>query len=584
MSRLARPLQKGAAIYTTKEEMEMAAVNHGEPIAHDGDRTTKEWPFHAGERAVQKRLGVRESIEPWAHKVVRPWLPEEHRAFYAGLPFLVAAARDQHGRPWASILTGRPGFSHSPHERSLMVGSRPSKGDALEGAFRVGADVGLLGIELHSRRRSRLNGRVAQSSEGAFEVRVDQAFGNCPQYIREREWTEVPPSANPRRATYASLPEHARRWIENADTFFIASGYRGDGNDPAYGMDASHRGGERGFVRVAGERTLVFPDYAGNNLFNTIGNLLVDPRAGLLFVDFEQGSLLQLTGRASVDFAPPSGCDANGARRLVRFEVEAVVELRGVLPLRWELPRGGLRELRVVEKVRESDDVTSFVLEASDGRPLPSFSAGQHVPVEVEVGGVGVRRTYSLSGAPDDGRHRITVKREPHGVLSRHLHDVAEVGSVLRVAPPRGTFVLDPSSTRPVVLVSAGVGITPLVSMLHDLVCSQPWRPVWFVHGARDGRHHPFASEVKRLAERASQVRTIVAYSRPGPRDLLGRDYHRKGRVDGGLLRELPLGTDAEFHLCGPSAFMGALQQALEDRGVSEERIHTESFGPSRAR
>ncbi len=560
----------------------MAAVNHEGPSGRDRNTSTSETTFHAGERAVQSQLGVRESIEPWARKIVRPSLPDEHRAFYAGLPFLVAAARDSHGRPWASILTGPPGFSHSPHERALVVGSRPAEGDALENAFRVGADVGLLGIEFHSRRRSRLNGRVAQSSESGFEIRVDQAFGNCPQYIRERESAEVAPSANPRRATYTSLPEHARQWVENADTFFIASGYRGDGDHPAYGMDASHRGGESGFVRMVDERTLVFPDYAGNNLFNTIGNLLVDPRAGLLFVDFEQGNLLQLTGRATVDFAPPSSTGEKGARRLVWFEIEAAVELRGVLPLRWESPGAGLRELRVVEKVRESDDVTSFVLEASDGGALPPFSAGQYVPVEVDVGGVRVRRTYSLSNAPDERRYRITVKREPHGVLSRHLHDVVEVGSVLRAAPPRGTFVLDPSSERPVVLVSAGVGVTPLVSILHELVRSQPSRPVWFVHGARDGRHHPLATEVKRLAERAPQVRILVAYSRPRPQDLLGRDYHRAGRVDEGLLRELVAGLDAEFHLCGPTAFLAAIQQALEDR-VPAERIRVESFGPGSA-
>lgn len=563
----------------------MAAVNHERLIAQDGDPSTSESPFHAGERAVQNQLGVRESIEPWAHKLVRPWLPEDHQAFYAGLPFLVVAARDRDGRPWPSILTGRPGFCRSPHEGSLVVDSRPAVGDALEDAFQVGADVGILGIELHSRRRNRLNGRVAQSSESAFEIRVDQAFGNCPQHIREREWTAVAPSADPWRAAYTSLPEHARQWIESADTFFIASGYRGEGDHPAYGMDASHRGGERGFVRMADERTLVFPDYAGNNLFNTVGNLLVDPRAGLLFVDFEQGNLLQLTGRASVDFAPPSGRGGNGARRLVWFQIEAAVELRGVLPIRWESARAGWRELRVVEKVRESDDVTSFVLDASDGRALPPFSAGQYVPVEVDVGGVAVRRTYSLSNAPGEGRYRITVKREPHGVLSRHLHDAVEVGSVLRAAQPRGTFVLDPASGRPVVLVSAGVGVTPLVSILHELVRSQPSRPVWFVHGARDGRHHPLASEVKRLAERAPQVRRIVAYRRPGPQDVLGRDYHREGRVDEGLLQELlPGKIDAEFHLCGPIAFLAAIQHALEDRGVPDERIHTESFGASPSR
>lgn len=540
-----------------------------------------ESPFHAGEQVVQGRLGVRESIEPWARKFVRPWVPEEHREFFAGLPFIVAGARDQAGRPWATVLAGRPGFVHSPHEKSLAVGSAPAVGDALGDAFGVGADVGLLGIELHTRRRNRLNGRVAKSSVRGFELRVDQSFGNCPQYIREREWTEAVPSSNPPRATYTHLPEHARRWVENADTFFIASGYRGGGENPAYGMDASHRGGERGFVRVADDRALVFPDYAGNNHFNTIGNLLMDPRAGLLFVDFDHGDLLQLTGRATVDFDPPSTASEKGARRLVWFEIEEAVELRGALSIRWRAPQASLRELRVVEKIAESDDVISFVLEARDGVALPSFSAGQHLPIEVDVGGERVRRTYSLSNAPSDSRYRITVKREPHGVVSRHLHDSVAVGSSVGAESPRGDFVLDSSSRRPVVLVGAGVGLTPLVSMLHELVRSSPPRPVWFIHGARDGRHHPLGAEVKALAAREPQVRHRVAYSQPRGEDILGRDYQRRGRVDAGFLEALLSGIDADVYLCGPAPFMADVQQALEAQGIPETRIYAETFGPN---
>ena len=145
------------------------------------------WPFHEGEQRVHERLGVR-GIEDWARKVVRPYLPEQHRAFHTSLPFLVAAARDARGRPWATLLAGRDGFVTSPDPRTLRIDARPVRGDALEGALGEGADLGLLGIEFGTRRRNRLNGRVARDGSGVLLCAVEQTFGNCPQYIREREW------------------------------------------------------------------------------------------------------------------------------------------------------------------------------------------------------------------------------------------------------------------------------------------------------------------------------------------------------------------------------------------------------------
>lgn len=225
-------------------------------------------PFHVGEQQVQSRLGVRD-VENWARKVVRSFMPDEHRAFHPSLPFLVAAARDQPGRPWATLLVGPDGFVESPDPGTLRIGAEWVPGDALEGALRSGADLGLLGIELATRRRNRVNGRLGDAGD-VLLFQVEQSFGNCPQYIHERDWRRVEgevPGA-PKRATY--------------------------------GMDASHRGGNPGFVTLDGDRRLLFPDYAGNNHFNTIGNLTLDPRVGLLFVDFASGGMLQIAGRAEI--------------------------------------------------------------------------------------------------------------------------------------------------------------------------------------------------------------------------------------------------------------------------------------------
>ena len=537
-------------------------------------------PFHPGEQQVQDRLGVRD-IEGWARKVVRPYMPEEHRAFHTALPFLVAAARDGRGRPWVTLLTGPDGFVTSPDPKSLLIDAKPVPGDALEGGLALGADVGILGIELATRRRNRVNGRIAGGDSTSLEFAVDQSFGNCPQYIRERQWRRADnePAGPPIRG--ARLTPSQRDWIASADTFFIASGHRGGGESPAFGMDASHRGGDPGFVRVEGETRLTFPDYAGNNHYNTIGNLVLDPRAGLLFVDFESGSLLQLTGRTTIDWDSEAVARVPGARRLVGFDIEEIVELHAAVPLRWDANAESVRSLRLVEKARESEDVTSFVFEARDGGPLPAFEAGQHLPIELEVPGreAPLRRTYSLSGAPGGDRYRISVKREPLGAASRHLHDRVEVGQILDARKPAGEFLL-PCGRCPVVLVSAGVGVTPLASMLHALVQQHTARPVWFIHGARDGAHHPLAREVRDLATQRSGIRLHVAYSRPRPDDEAGTDYDSEGRVDDALLADLVGDHDAHYLLCGPTVFMADLQTGLERRGVPADRIHTETFGP----
>jgi ferredoxin-NADP reductase len=342
-------------------------------------------------------------------------------------------------------------------------------------------------------------------------------------------------------------------------------------------MDASHRGGEPGFVHVDGDARLVFPDYAGNNHFNTLGNLILDPRAGLLFVDFAAGSLLQLTGRARIDWGSDAVARFAGARRLVAFDVDEIVDLPAALPLRWDAGAEAAGSLRLVEKVRESDDVVSFGFEARDGGPLPAFEAGQHLPLVLDVPGAArVRRTYSLSGAPNAGRYRISVKREPRGIASRHLHDRVEPGAILSAQRPAGDFVLG-CGDCPVVLVSAGIGLTPLVSMLHALAAEAGERPVWFVHGARDGRHQPLGREVRATAAKRAGIRVHVACSRPLPEDS-GHDS--VGRVDGALLARLVPEHGAHYFLCGPAPFMAAVQSDLELRGVEASRIHTESFGP----
>jgi predicted pyridoxine 5'-phosphate oxidase superfamily flavin-nucleotide-binding protein len=290
--------------------------------------------FHEGERALQQMAGVRERMAEIGPRAIRDFMPAQHRDFFAQLPLLIAGSIDDDGRPWASLLAGPPGFAGAPDPRRLAVSARPLPGSPLAAHLRPGAPLGLLGIEAHTRRRNRMNGVVGRVDADGFDVQVEQSFGNCPKYIRTRQARFVDDVVAPGDVErMAALDASARALVTAADTLFIASRH------PAAGVDVSHRGGAPGFVRVDDEGTLTLPDYAGNLFFNTLGNLQVDPRAGLLFIDFERGDLLHVAATARLVWEGPELAAFGGAQRLLRLTVDQVVRVTGGLPLAWtDLP------------------------------------------------------------------------------------------------------------------------------------------------------------------------------------------------------------------------------------------------------
>ncbi|WP_321416713.1 pyridoxamine 5'-phosphate oxidase family protein [uncultured Desulfobacter sp.] len=544
------------------------------------ERKTAGSPLHEGELAVQKRIGVLEEVNRWAPHAIRPFMPEQHRSFFQQLPFVVAAARDKTGAPWATLLADTPGFVDSPDAGHLKIRSMPLAGDALDKAFVAGAEVGLLGIELETRRRNRANGKLSHSDGHGFTIAVDQSFGNCPQYISKRIWHKA--DTNLKKAhvsNHTRLDDHMQSWITKADTMFIASGYHQSHHKKnGSGMDVSHRGGPAGFVKINSDKRLVLPDYAGNNLFNTIGNLVMDPRVGLLFVDFHMGSMLQISGNAEIDWDSDQIAEHPGAKRLINIEIEHIVQLDHSLPLKWSDSQGGVRELILTDKIIESEDVTSFVFVPRDKGRLPLFKAGQYLPIELELdGGDVLERTYSLSNPPEEGKYRISVKREPRGLVSRLLHDHLLPGNSILTKEPEGEFVLSLDKDLPIVLISAGIGITPMISMLH--VLAKQARPTYFIHGARDGAHNPFMQEVRALAAgHSDSVHLSILYSHPDPKDKEGMDYDQSGRIDAGALKQLVPTINAEFYVCGPKSFLADIVSFLSERGVADNCIHFESF------
>ncbi len=536
-------------------------------------------PFHAGELKAQARAGA-SGVSDWAAGFIRPSMPDQHRAFFTRLPFLVLAGGDETGRHWVTLLDGPDGFIQTPDAGTLEIAATPDRQDPLATSLNDGSDVGLLGIELATRRRNRLSGRTRPHSNG-FAVDVRQSFGNCPQYIHERAWRRVTAQETRQAMRSTALNANQIARIHAADTLFIGTGQRGRDDHPSNGFDASHRGGAPGFVTVTDGSYLRIPDYAGNNFFNTIGNLLENPRIGLVFVDFETGGLLHISGRAHVDWDARDSHDPN-AMRMIDVTIEAVIDRPAALSLRWSKDDRDLRNLVVTAKVKETDEITSFYLAPFDGRPLEPFRAGQHLPMELDIPGQAapVGRNYSLSGVPGQGTYRLSIKRERHGLASRHLHDKVEVGDVIRARRPSGDFVI-PDEESPLVLVSAGVGLTPMVSMLHAALNAGSHRPVCYVHGTRDSARHALKTEVATLAAKHPNLRTQIHYTRPGPNDQIGVDFLIEGRMTAEHLVQTNAGPDAHYMLCGPAPFLADLRTGLEAAGVAPERIHFEIFGPS---
>ncbi|MFF7104005.1 pyridoxamine 5'-phosphate oxidase family protein [Streptomyces nigra] len=276
--------------------------------------------FHEGERAVQERAGATEAAGRLHGMLQPPWLGGGLRAALAARTFAVLTARDRDGELWISPLTGEPGFL-AGEGTTLTVAAVPPAGDPLHG-LPVPQPAGLLAIDLGLRRRIRVNGRLTGRTDDTLTVEADQAFGNCPAYIQPR--LLAPDTAAPLLGEPApvadrdTLDEHDRDLIARADTFFLGTTH------PTRGTDASHKGGAPGFVRIE-DGELWWPDYAGNNLFTSLGNLTVDPAAALLFLDFATGRTLHLGGEATVEWLDPAAApDEGGTGRRVRFRPRRV--------------------------------------------------------------------------------------------------------------------------------------------------------------------------------------------------------------------------------------------------------------------
>lgn len=279
--------------------------------------------FHDDERAAQRLAG-----QSPGRSAIRPFMPDQHRTFFAGLPYIFAAILDDRGWPIGTALAGDAGFIRSPDPTTLRIDALPREDDPALPGLVEGAEIGLIGLDFTNRRRNRANGRLAVIDDG-LTVQVGQSFGNCAQYIQTRAPSPRDPASTPIEEL-SRLDATAHVLVRTSDTFFVASHSRA--GIAGGGLDMSHRGGRPGFVGVAGEQ-LTIPDFRGNRFYNTLGNLLGDPRAGLLFIDFASGDLLQLQGRVTIDWHP--GAAPVGAERLWKVTIERAWRQRSAFPFDW---------------------------------------------------------------------------------------------------------------------------------------------------------------------------------------------------------------------------------------------------------
>ncbi|MFI6045811.1 pyridoxamine 5'-phosphate oxidase family protein [Nocardia sp. NPDC051321] len=286
-------------------------------------------PFHSGELAVQQRMGQAD-IADRVGRSIRADIPAVAASFLAEQPMVVIAAADAAGRLWASELVGPPGFLHALDADTIAVDARPTAGDPLREALTHPARIGMIALQPQRRRRMRVNGS-ATAVDGGLRIETEQVYANCPKYITRRHIESYQPDAEPPLPRHGTaLDARQQAAIAAADAFFVATA------DAEGNADASHRGGNPGFLQVLSPTRLRWPDYRGNSMFMTLGNIAVNPRCGILIPDWATGGTLQLTGTAELAWAPETF--AVGAQCSIDFTVTEVVERSGAGPLRWGPP------------------------------------------------------------------------------------------------------------------------------------------------------------------------------------------------------------------------------------------------------
>lgn len=552
-------------------------------------------PFHKGELEVQY-LAQEAPIAQRNGGVISDTILAGAIPFIAQQNMLLISSLDPQGNVWTSVLTGQPGFISAPNSTSLLLDTSRMitlEHDPLWQNILDNPQVGMLAIELDTRRRFRVNGKIQVLDDHRFVIEVEQAYPNCPKYIQRRN-LKISEQAiglqldTPNKGT--TLTDQQIELIEKADSLFVGSassvGSTADNSNDLlnqHGGDVSYRGGFPGFVEVFEGKRLRIPDYQGNSMFNTLGNIHVYPKAGIVFIDFENKRLLQITGRARILWGHDDPTNkSNGTQRFWELEIERWQQTQLPEELNWhffdysphnpreqkaETPKQPKRlKLKIQSIENKSPKIKLFKLVAEDGGILPAFEPGAHLPIEMTLdGNTNTERHYSLMSSSHENRfYEIAVQREDKGRGgSRHLHQYSSIDSVIDAKPPRNEFPLSPIGEH-TVLIAGGIGITPILSMLRALVDRKASFELHYT--ARTEADLAFKKEVIELAGEKSHF------------------YFSSGenvkRLDMSSVMK-KMSADSHVFLCGPVRLIEAARDLGEELAISSARIHFESFGTS---
>lgn len=559
-------------------------------------------PFHAGERTAQQKAGTSGVASELATSMTDSLsFSSNHDAFLAAQSFAVLTSVDlENNNVWVTPLFGSPGFIQAVSEKKITISKQSiPPGDVAHGSTN-GTPVSLLGIDLNKRVRHRINGEAKSDIDGSsthIQFDVKEYSPNCPKYINRRELIPSPDKAAPintlaERQERNYLNDSDRAFIESMDTLWIGS------YAPGAGADANHRGGRPGFVRVTSSSTIEWPEYRGNGMFFTSGNLDAYDRSGVTFVDFDTGNVIQMTGRAKVDWEHNGRYE--GATRVMKFTIEKLVRMDDVTSHRWKRldyspynpsisgaysissnTSNYPTEITLAKVVQQTEHVKTFRFLAPHQMP---FLPGQYATFEFnDLPGVsaGEVRTWTLSETPNsvngDNTLDITVKRIPDGLVTNWLHDTAEIGTKIRLNGIQGEMTAvtkDPKTNAlqvhpHVLLISAGIGITPNIAMVRGIGAFelQEKTSIAMVHVERHESDLLFQKEIERRVRKYPNFQYTNLIS------------SREGRPN--VQRLAPLIKNAplqQAYICGPASFMSAITNYLVELGVPPANINTESF------
>ncbi len=550
-------------------------------------------PFHQGELEVQS-LAQESQIAQRNGGVISDTILAGAMPFIAQQNMLLISSLDPQGNVWTSVLMGQTGFISAPNATSLLLDTSQMinlKHDPLWQNIIANPQVGMLAIELDTRRRFRVNGKIQVLDDHRFIIEVEQAYPNCPKYIQRRS-LKISEQAiglqlpTPDKGT--ALTDQQIDLIEKADSLFVGSASpvastadSSTGLLNLHGGDVSHRGGFPGFVEVFDGTRLRIPDYQGNSMFNTLGNIHAYPKAGVVFIDFENRRLLQVTGSARIlwEYDDPTN-KTKGTQRFWELEVDSWQETQLPAELNWHFfdysphnPREQKSEifkktehfkLRIQSVEDKSPKIKLFRLVAEDGGILSAFEPGAHLPIELTLDGkTKIERHYSLLSSSHDNRfYEIAVQREDNGHGgSKYLHQYTSVDAVINAKSPCNEFPLSPIGEY-TVLIAGGIGITPILSMLRALVDKKASFEIHYT--AKTEADLAFKKEIIELAGDSAHF------------------YFSSGknakRLDmRSVLRTMP--DDSHVFLCGPLRLIEAARDLGEELAISSAQIHFESFG-----